>query len=163
EPLAHGPTDSDTDATARLRLTAFWRFSDRPALVNAVAGRGACRVTFSPDGRHILLTGFDPTPVWDAATLKPVSPPLKHSRPRTPVRPRLTPRAPPSPASSSPDGGWVLPTTFTAAQVWEAGTARPVTGPLQHPDRVLGAAFRPDGRTAVTAAKDGLRVWELPS
>jgi WD40 repeat protein/tRNA A-37 threonylcarbamoyl transferase component Bud32 len=150
EPLAYGPTDQDTDATARLRLTAFWRFSDRPALVNAVAGRGACRITFSPDGRRLLLTGFDPTRIWDAATLKPVSPPLKHSGPH-------------STASFSPDGRWVLTTTFNAAQVWEADTARPVTGPLQHPGRILGAAFRPDGRTALTAATDGLRVWELPS
>jgi WD40 repeat protein/predicted Ser/Thr protein kinase len=51
-------------------------------------------------------------------------------------------------ASASDDG---------TAQLWDAATSRPMSGPLRHPgnSRVLSAAFRRDGARIVTAAGDG--------
>jgi WD40 repeat protein len=158
EPLAHGPADPDTEALARLRLTAFWRFGARPTLTNAISGHGASFVAFSPDGRRFVATGFDATRVWDAAELRPLSPPFKHSSPF---------------AAFSPDGRQVLTTDVYAVRVWDAATARPVTEPLgsafrpggaptdHRPAAVLTAAFSPDGRHILSASRDCVSTWEV--
>jgi WD40 repeat protein/tRNA A-37 threonylcarbamoyl transferase component Bud32 len=160
EPLAHGPGDPDTEALARLRLTAFWRFGDRPTLTNAISGPGASFVAFSPDGRRFVATGFDATRVWDAAELRPLSPPFKHSSPF-------------AVAAFSPDGCQVLTSDLSAVRVWDAATGKPLTEPLaspflpagiptgRRPGMGLGASFSPDGRHVLSASQDCVSTWEV--
>jgi WD40 repeat protein/serine/threonine protein kinase len=100
---------------------------------------GVAGVVFSPDGRRIatVATRYDPksTPpsldgearVWDAATGKPLTPPLKHDCPMYS-------------AQFSPDGGRLLTIGMgvnihggppSKVRVWDAATGEPVTPPLE--------------------------------
>ena len=53
----------------------------------------------------------------------------------------------------STDGRWIVTASDdTTARLWDAATAKPIGARMQHEDRVLTAAFRPDGRTVVTTS-----------
>jgi WD40 repeat protein len=46
--------------------------------------------------------------------------------------------------------------------VWEIATGQPMTPPLPHGDEVYWVSFSPDGRTLLTACRDGTaRLWDL--
>ena len=48
------------------------------------------------------------------------------------------------------------------ARVWDAATGKPLTSPLEHQDKVVSAAFSPDGTRVVTASLDNTaRMWDL--
>jgi WD40 repeat protein len=48
------------------------------------------------------------------------------------------------------------------ARVWDAVPDKPMTGPLEHEDKVMSAAFSPDGTRVITASGDNtVRVWNL--
>lgn len=105
---------------------------------------------FSPDGTRVLTASADRTArVWDVATGRPVSPPLKH---------QWSVNA----ASFSPDGARVVTASSdNTARVWDATTGEALTAPLEHEDEVLAASFSPDGRRVVTASRDKTaRVWD---
>jgi WD40 repeat protein len=158
---------------------------------------------FSPDGRRIV-TGSGPmglpgrdagaddgeAQVWDAATGKPVTPPLRHrgavvrvafsldgrrvataSRDKTarvwdaatgrPVTPPIRQKGRVEQVAFSPDGRRVLSASQWTAQVWDAATGKPAGRPMQHKLDVLQAEFSPDGRRVVTACYDHTaRVWD---
>jgi WD40 repeat protein len=61
----------------------------------------------------------------------------------------------------SPDGRRVVRSRHHAAQIWHLVEGRPISPQLEHRDWVSHAAFSSDGRTLVTAARDGTaRVWD---
>lgn len=48
------------------------------------------------------------------------------------------------------------------AQVWEVGTGRALSAPLEHRGSVVSAAFSADGTKVVTASLDKTaRIWEV--
>src|SRR5262249_19120136 len=105
------------------------------------------------DGRRLLTFGAPPrTPaeerggapgeaqIWDAATGKPLTPPLRHF-------------GEVYQAEFTPDGRRVVTASLDrTARVWEGVTGQPLTPPLPHRRPVVHAAFSPDGRRVVTVS-----------
>src|SRR5207244_2831432 len=59
-----------------------------------------------------------------------------------------------------PDGKTVLAAGGNQARLWQAATGSAVGTPLQHPGKVLAAAFSPDGNTVLTGRDDHTaRPW----
>jgi hypothetical protein len=126
-------------------------------------------VAFSPDGRYFLTGTGDPgtfqgaVQVWDAATRKPLGPPLPSPLPVTC-------------AAFSPDGGRFATgsgkVTHGAGELrlYETASRRPLGPALPHPGTVLGVAFSPDGRTVVSGSRNpsptrrnGACLWDAAS
>jgi WD40 repeat protein/serine/threonine protein kinase len=127
---------------------------------------------FSPDGRRIVTAAADfadrselknplsdaqkagTARVWEAATGRPLTPPIRHQGP--------VPQA-----VFSPDGRRLLTITLGPSadgyqvQVWDAASGRPVSPPFAQSQRVLCAKFGPDGQQVATGSFDGtVRLWE---
>jgi WD40 repeat protein len=149
------------------------------------------QVAFSPDGRRLATASDDgKVRVWDVATGQTLGEPLSHpGRPRKitfspdgqalltlapdrrvrlwrlgtgqPAR-QLLPKILADIALFSRDGKLVL-TGGASALLWDAATGQAHGPALPHPlSTVVAAAFSPDGRTLVTASRDGkVRLWEV--
>jgi WD40 repeat protein len=154
EPLVQDAGNPQAEAMARLRLAAYWRHAPRPVLTQMLFHEGALtHAEFSPDAGRVVTASTDNTArVWEAATGRPVGPPLKHEGAVLL-------------AAFSPDGRRVVTASEDGtARVWDAATGQPLTPPLKHQGKVLHAAFSPDGRWVVTASADKTaRVWEAAS
>jgi DNA-binding beta-propeller fold protein YncE len=87
--------------------------------------------------------------IWDAATDKPLSEPLRHDG--------LVKHA-----VFSPDGTRVLTASWDkTARIWDAATGKPLGEPLRHSDKVWSAMFSPDGTRVVTASDDQTaKIWD---
>jgi eukaryotic-like serine/threonine-protein kinase len=149
---------------------------------------------FSPDGRWIASSSTDATAqVWDAATGKPAGPALRHmgtvwsvkfapdgrhvltaSGDRTAqlwdfvsgrrVGPAIEGDVGILAARFSPDGRRIAIGTLNGARVFDAATARPISQPMSHRNRVWYALFSPDGEKLATASEDGTaRIWDAAS
>jgi WD40 repeat protein/tRNA A-37 threonylcarbamoyl transferase component Bud32 len=156
EPLRHNPDDAAAAATVRLRLTAYRCYANLPTLVQVLShGDGLRHAAFSPDGRWVVTAGEGKLArVWDAATGKPVTPPLAHQGPVNQV-------------GFSPDGGRVLTVSGDTVRVWDAATGRSIWSAQAHLGVVGCAAFSPDGRRVFSAGVDRVagvdptvRVWD---
>jgi WD40 repeat protein/serine/threonine protein kinase len=109
-----------------------------PAPVTAAA--------LSPEGRTVWAAGRDRRLYrWDVASQKQLGPPTQLA---------ATVRA----ITWGPRGKVLTVCSDGTAQLWDAGTARPVGPPLR--DKVTSAAWDPGGRYLVTGGEDGgVRFW----
>jgi WD40 repeat protein/tRNA A-37 threonylcarbamoyl transferase component Bud32 len=113
----------------------------------------------SPDGKAIL-TGSDwrdgTAQLWDAATCKPLGPPLPHRKSHKVYA-----------GAFSPDGKTLLTgsgrgTAEGEARLWDAATGKLIGRPLEHQGPVVAVAFAPGGKTVLTASLDGTaRLWNV--
>jgi len=132
----------------RLRV---WRASDgTPRLERPLDGEGSlARVALLPDANRLLTSGADGWLVlWDLAFGAPAAQ-ARHHRAETPVLAAVDAR-----------GERVLAWSGAAgARLWDAGTLTPLSLPLRHPGRVVGAAMDDAGTTVLSWADDGSVRW----
>jgi WD40 repeat protein/serine/threonine protein kinase len=103
----------------------------------------------SPDGKTVLTGSRDGTAqFWDAATGKPIGPPLPHERTIMGV-------------AFSPNGTIALTACGDKAQLWDVATGTTRGEPLKHPEQVASVALSADGKTVLTGCWDGMaRLWD---
>jgi WD40 repeat protein/Flp pilus assembly protein TadD len=135
---------------------------------------------FSPDGsRVILVCRLTPivqseARVWDVATGRPLTPPLRHGPPISPpgVSPPTGSAARIAAVAFSPDGRRIATAGFDRmARVWDAETGKEVGKPREHDGAVDHVAFNPAGRRLASAGlsasspvpgrSDAARVWDV--
>ncbi len=107
-------------------------------------------VAFSPDGKTVLTGSDDKTArLWNAATGKPIGPPLAHQDAVNCV-------------AFSPDGKTVLTGgADKTARLWNSATGKPIGSPLAHQGAVESVAFSPDGKTVLTGSDERTaRLWD---
>jgi serine/threonine protein kinase len=117
------------------------------------ASTAAAEVAASPDGRLLVTgSGFAAARVWDRATGRALTPPLRHAGPLLA-------------AAISPDGReLVIAGRNGTVCVWELSRAE--EGPVLPPEGAASGTIRqatlsPDGSRRATVAEDGTaRVWD---
>ncbi|MGZ8181122.1 MAG: nSTAND1 domain-containing NTPase [Methylobacter sp.] len=106
---------------------------------------------FSPDGSKVVTASEQWTAqVWDAATGRPTSEPMRHQESVKSAR-------------FSPDGRSIVTTsTDQTARIWDAETGYFLSSPIQHQAGVSFAEFNPDGSRLSSISEDGqVRVWDI--
>jgi hypothetical protein len=139
EPLARDPDDATTEAMARLRVASFRRHSTEAVLTQIVYHeQGVYHASFSPDGRSLLTASADNTArVWDAATGRPLTPPLTQDDVTTAV--------------FSADAKRVITTARDqTTNIWETESGQLLSPPLNR------AVYFPDGRRLLTR---GMKIY----
>ncbi|MFO1498237.1 MAG: WD40 repeat domain-containing protein [Verrucomicrobiota bacterium] len=118
------------------------------------AETGLMGAVFSADGGRILIYTFTGARIYDAQTLKPLTPPMLHGDSVHRVKT----------AAFSPDGRWVATGSEDgAARVWDAQTGYPITEPLRHQRGVTTLLWLPNSRQLLTGSFDtSIRRWDLP-
>jgi WD40 repeat protein len=108
---------------------------------------------FTRDGQRVVTASEDETAqIWDAASGRRLTPPLKH-------------KFQVHDAHFSPNGRWVVTgSRDKSARVWNAETGEAVTPPLPHESAVAAVRFVADGQAVLTTDRTGqLWRWELAS
>jgi WD40 repeat protein len=116
-----------------------------PAALGAMA--------LSPDGRVALTTGKNGPRLWDATTGAPLGPPRKicTQDPDDSVPVVLHPEG--RTVRIGPDG--------CTAQLWDVANLRPLSPPLQHPNRLNCVTWSHDGTRVLTSDTEGIiRLWD---
>jgi WD40 repeat protein len=109
-------------------------------------GLNGTAVSFSPDGKWLLVAGGREARVWDAQTFKPTGEVIAH-------------HAEVWAASFDADGSKVLTAGGKFVRVWDR--AGRMLAEMAHPAEVRAAAFSADGSTIASGAEDGLvRLWD---
>jgi WD40 repeat protein len=114
--------------------------------------RGGCWAV-SPDGKTVLTAYGKTARLWEAATGKPVSDPL---------RSRLFITA----VAFSPDGKTFLIASSEwrpqegEIQLWDTAAVKPLGPPLLHQGLVYAAMFSPDGKLVFAGGLNGAQLWK---
>ena len=121
-----------------------------PPLVHADPLHYRDSITFSPDGSRLATAAGSSAQVWNAATGRAVTTPLRHGGLVRAVQ-------------FSPDGRKLLSASEDGiARLWDPETGHPVSEPMRHGARVTNAEFSPDGSQVVTFSSDkAVRIWEI--
>jgi WD40 repeat protein/serine/threonine protein kinase len=147
------------DKTARL-----WDVATGKPIGAPMAHRGeVTAAAFSPDGKAILTGSREDIPsastrpvgdergearLWDAATGKPLAPPITH---RGGVR-RV---------AFSPDGSRFLTMTANETHLWDAATGKRLGDPIEHNGALVGpTVFSPDGKAVLIGTAASARLWD---
>jgi WD40 repeat protein len=116
---------------------------------------GVTTLLFLPDGRRLLSAGGDgAVVVWDVETGKELKR-LSHGPGNVVV----------NQAALSPDGKRVLTAGFQSRQVflWDLDSGKEIRRFEGHPGAVLGVAFAPDGKRALSSDSQGtVKLWKVP-
>ncbi len=112
-------------------------------------------LTYSPDGRLILTSGFDRTArIWDSVTGNQVQLLRGHDD-------RV------NSATYSPDGRYIVTASGDhTARIWDSSTGEQVRILSGHDDSVVSATYSPDGRYIVTGSQaiydrvNTVRIWD---
>src|SRR5262249_50297346 len=132
-----------------------------PGLYTPVFGPPAERyVSFSPDGRKLLVLSYDRISVWDSTTgalICTLKPEKETTKPDFLVSTQF-----------SPDGKLVLTEQCNGVtRVWTAVTGRQIRAFDAAPSSEQYwpyALFTPDGRRVISGSADGLAIlWEIQS
>jgi WD40 repeat protein len=109
-------------------------------------------ISFSRDGTRVATGSHDNTVrVWDTATGRPVSEPLRHPGPICYA----------VGTALSPDGSTVATACEDGTvRVWDIATSRPIGPALRHPARVLMVAFANDTEIRTGTATGTVRFWD---
>ena len=152
--MAPAESERDPGVAESWFATTQWSVvmtAGRPAYPGLLLREGLRDAIFSPDGRAVATTGGDTVQVWNALTGAALIPVLRHPGSQVlhvvlDARSRLL----------------VTSDSDNCARVWDVQTGEAVTPELNHPGKVTHADFSPDGRSIVTACRDGqARVWDL--
>jgi WD40 repeat protein len=110
---------------------------------------------FTADGRRVLVYTLNSARLYDAATSKPLSPPMRHGNSNTRI---LVARL-------SPDNRYLYTGSENGtARVWDIGSSYPVTEPLPHYGAASAIAWHHDSRQFFSGSQDGrIRHWVLPT
>jgi WD40 repeat protein len=106
-------------------------------------------LALSPNGRHVAAGG-NSARIWDTATGKPVTPPLRHQGVVFGV-------------AFNPDGRLLVTAGADhTVRLWDTATGKRIGPYLHHNSRVRLAQFSPDGESIVTLEFSlSLRTWRL--
>jgi WD40 repeat protein/tRNA A-37 threonylcarbamoyl transferase component Bud32 len=150
--LPESPALPEQDLTASILLhLGCWSREVHPLRAVCAHPDRIADVNFSPDGKTVLTWSLDKAArLWDAATGKPIGPPLQHQGGVVAW-------------TFSPDGKAVLTGgADNTARLWSAATGKQVGPPLQHQGTVRRVAFSPDGKAVLTGSDDKTaQVWEM--
>jgi WD40 repeat protein len=155
--------------------------SDPQEVEQIAHDKPVAHAALSPDGRQVVTTFEDGTVrLWDATTGEPVrdlvaTPSALGDVPTSPdgtdivsrPRPMDAPKEPSGSAgyaAFSPDGAIILTVAGDRVRLWDTKPRALLGKRLRHGDKVLDAAFSPNGERLATASDDSAaRIWDTQS
>ncbi len=138
---------SETGTHSQMQI---WDARSGKALGSPQTLDGADFAAWAPDATR-FATASRTAVIWNAETLRPVSPPLRHKG--TLIHCAFSPNSKLL-ATSGRD---------SVVRLWDAQTGGPINPPLLHSGEALKINFSPDSRRLATACIDGsVRVWSVP-
>ena len=111
----------------------------------------ATAITYSPDGRHVAVTGWNGVvEVWDVRSRQVVRQILSLEERNL------------NDLAFSPDGRWLAAAGEKNILIWDSGSGTLLFQLSGHQGRVLCAIFSPDGRMLATGSTDRtIRLWNV--